>query len=101
MKPGYQTTEFWLSIASTVVGLVAVVIGLSPADTATVSQAVSTAIVAVGSLVTSALTVYSYIRARTDLKVEALYADTDGDGLTDDVDDDDDGDGIPDAYDHE
>lgn len=95
MTPGYKTTEFWLSLASTGVGLVAVVLGLSAQEAQGLTQAVSQAVVAVGSIVTAGMTVWAYIQARTLLKVHTL--DSDGDGLDDDLDLDDDNDGVLDA----
>ncbi len=48
MKPGYKTTEFWLSVAASIVGLVAAS-GLFPAE-GDIGKIVGMAVVALSSL---------------------------------------------------
>jgi hypothetical protein len=97
MTPGYKTTEFWLTLATTAVGLVAVVLGLTPAQSADLMTHVTSAVVALGTIAGAAAAVWKYIHDRTEIKLAAL--DRDGDGVPDDEDADDDNDGVLDLDD--
>ncbi len=89
MKPGYKTSEFWLTLATAAIGLVAVLWGLSPAEQADIVRHVEGAIVAVGGLVANAYAVWKYVEARTALKMVSSPAsdvdDEDPDAVTVDI----------------
>lgn len=87
MKPGYTTSEFWLTLATAAVGLAAILWGLSPAEQADIVRHVEGAIVAVGGLVANAWSVWKYVEARTALKLMSSPADvvTPDDGETFDI----------------
>ncbi len=71
IKPGWQTTEFWLTLVPQALAL-AVLVGLvAPADRETLQGAVINAVTAVGALATSATAIWKYIQARTELKTVA------------------------------
>lgn len=74
-KPGYQTTEFWLAVASQLLMLL-VMIGIIPAtDQDMLFGAVSACIVAAFALVTNGWIIVSYIRGRVAAKTEAMKLD--------------------------
>lgn len=68
MKSGIYTTEFWLSLATTGVALLAVVLGMSPSDKEALDVAVSKAIVGASSVVAAGAVAWHYISQRTWLK---------------------------------
>lgn len=67
-KPGWQTSEFWIALASQLLALLVLAGVLSPADRGTLEAAVSNSIAAVFTIVASASVVIQYIAARTSLK---------------------------------
>ncbi len=68
MKPGYRTTEFWITLATQVLTLLAVTGWISGADRDNLTSAVTQAITAVFSLLTSAGVVKQYIQSRAHVK---------------------------------
>ena len=75
MKPGYQTSEFWLTLAASVVGLLAILWGLSPAEQADLAAQVKGVVAAVAGLVANAYSVWKYVEARTALKMISPASD--------------------------
>lgn len=71
MKPGYLTTEFWLTILAQVLPFL-VMFKIVPAEDSTNIQAmVSTLIMGIGSLVVSVTAIVTYIKGRVATKAEA------------------------------
>lgn len=69
MKPGWQTSEFWLTSATTIIGF-GVSIGLvSVADAATLTSAVTQSVTAVATIAGAVTVILSYINSRTKQKV--------------------------------
>jgi hypothetical protein len=68
MKPGYKTTEFWTTAATNALAFLAVVGVLSQSDAASLGGSITASIAAVGTLVTNAVVVVSYIKSRTQIK---------------------------------
>ena len=68
MKPGNQTTEFWLTLVSQVLGLLALFHVISPQDSGTLGTALSNGITAVFTIFASARVALGYINSRTNLK---------------------------------
>jgi tryptophan synthase alpha subunit len=68
IKPGYKTTEFWISIAN---ALLMALVGfgvLSQEQSESLGAAVAQAIVAGFALVAAIVPVIEYIRSRTQVK---------------------------------
>jgi anti-sigma-K factor RskA len=69
VRPGWQTTEFWLSLATTTV-TVAIALGLVAADDrGHIETAVVHGIEAIGALFAAAWVVVTYARERTEAKI--------------------------------
>jgi hypothetical protein len=68
MKPGYQTTEFWLALASQLLGVLVLFHVISPQESATLSTALSNGITAAFTIIASTRVVLGYINSRTNLK---------------------------------
>ncbi len=67
-RPGWQTSEFWIALASQVIALLMIAGWISPADKQTLEQNVAAAIAAVFTIVGSVTVVVRYIDARSNLK---------------------------------
>lgn len=68
MKPGYQTTEFWLALVAQAVPL-AVLFGVIPhADQPAVTSGLTEAVQNVAAVIGSAVMVWKYISSRTLVK---------------------------------
>ena len=78
MKPGWQTSEFWLTAAMQIIGLLVVVGVIAVGDKATVEGAVAEGIKAIFALATNALVLWKYIQSRGEVKVEAAKWDNGG-----------------------
>lgn len=68
-RPGWKTTEFWVTLATTAVALLAVLFGLGQQQSAELSNAVQGAVAAVAGLVAQAVVAYRYIMAREIVKL--------------------------------
>lgn len=68
MKPGYKTTEFWLTVISQVVSLLVVLDVIQASDAQLFHEAASNALVAAIVVVGNALVIIGYIKSRTELK---------------------------------
>jgi hypothetical protein len=76
MKPGWQTSEFYIALAGQLLAIL-VLLGIVPAaDRATLEGAISRAVEAVAAFAASTLGVWQYIRSRTTVKTEAAIAET-------------------------
>ena len=68
VKPGYKTTEFWITLLGQAVAL-GVVFGIvQPQDQGTIADAAGKAVQGVFALIVSGATILSYISARVRLK---------------------------------
>lgn len=68
VKPGWKTTEFWVTIIGQAVALGVVVGIVQPSDQGTIADAASKAVQGVFALIVSGATILSYISARVRLK---------------------------------
>lgn len=80
MKSGWQSTEFWITLATQILPLLAMLGVIQPGDRATVEGAVVNAITAVGSFVAAAAVLWRYIASRTELKATEILASMEADG---------------------
>lgn len=67
MKPGYKTTEFWMTLGTQVL-TIAVILGVVPSDDI---DMLGKAIAGVISGVVSLITLVTYVRGRVELKQQA------------------------------
>lgn len=67
-KPGWQTSEFWLSVGALAAAVLAGWLGLSAADSTTLAAAISKGVVGVFSVVAAFNVVREYIGGRVSLK---------------------------------
>lgn len=67
-KPGWKTTEFWISVAAQILAVVVLLGLMSQSDSETVGQAISQSIEAVGVIVANAAIILGYIKSRTTAK---------------------------------
>lgn len=74
MKPGYWTTEFWLSAAVALVAFIAVVFNLSPSESGALEAELTKVITAIAGLVSAFLTIRKYIESRTAIKLTEIQA---------------------------
>jgi len=68
MKPGYQTTEFWVTLIMSAVPVLVALGVFSPEEGQTIAQQWADIAVQVGSLVAAAIVAWKYISSRTFLK---------------------------------
>jgi hypothetical protein len=73
MKPGYQTSEFWIAIVSQVLSFLVLTHVITPQDQGTLTASVGNAIAGVFTILASAKIVLNYIASRTTLKERHLY----------------------------
>jgi hypothetical protein len=68
MRPGWQTSEFWITLVGQVLAL-CVLLGLvQPADQEHLQSTLNQAITAVFGLTASVITIVHYVHSRTALK---------------------------------
>lgn len=72
MKPGWQTSEFWIAIIGQVLALLALTGTINTGDRAKLETALTDAVTAIFTLAASTLVVIRYIRSRSELKTIAL-----------------------------
>jgi hypothetical protein len=70
MKPGIKTSEFWTTLISQALAFLVMAGVLSAHDQATLGTAITNAVTAVFTLITSAGVVSKYIQARLHLKTQ-------------------------------
>lgn len=68
MKPGYQTTEFWVTLLSQALSVLVLLRVITPQDETTLGSALGNAVAAIFALLASAKVVGDYLRSRTSLK---------------------------------
>ena len=72
MKPGYQTTEFWLTLVSQVVPVLVLTGVLDPEDATGVQDGAANAIVTGAAFLQAVATAVMYIYNRARIKAAAL-----------------------------
>jgi hypothetical protein len=70
MKPGYLTTEFWVTLVGQLIAILATVGVLSAHDASTLTEAATRITTAAFTLGSSAAVVIHYVKARTSLKAK-------------------------------
>src|SRR5262245_5443831 len=68
MRPGWQTSEFWIALVSQVLSLLVIAGYLSASDRSTLEGALGTGITSAFAFLSSAAIVIRYIQSRTTLK---------------------------------
>jgi hypothetical protein len=68
MKPGYMTSEFWISVTTQILAFLVVTHAISPQDQEALGGALAKMIAAVFTICTSGRIIVSYIQSRTTLK---------------------------------
>lgn len=75
-KPGWATTEFWVStvggLVVAVLGVVFIVFRVAPDDQTHLTDSVTQALTAIGTVAGVVWTAYQYVKSRTTVKVEAM-----------------------------
>lgn len=74
LKPGYQTTEFWTTLAQTLVSaVISIMTLLNPTLAANLSANSAAMAIVLAWILASVASVLRYTAARTDLKRAAIY----------------------------
>lgn len=68
MKPGWQTSEFWISVTGQLLALLALAGAVNGADRDRLETALTNGVTAVFALAGSFTVVWQYVRGRTALK---------------------------------
>src|SRR5438552_2076485 len=74
MKPGWQSTEFWIALVGQALALLALTGTITIGDKDKLETALANAVTAVFTIISSAAVVVRYIRSRSELKSQALAA---------------------------
>lgn len=74
MKPGWLTTEFWMTIVVTIVGLLAALGIVGPADRPGVEGALQQMVQAIAGFIAAAVALWRYVKGRVDVKNEEIRA---------------------------
>lgn len=74
MKAGWKTTEFWMTIVVTAVGLLAALGVIGPADRPNVEGALQQMVQSVAGFIAAAIALWRYIKGRVDVKNEDTRA---------------------------
>jgi hypothetical protein len=72
MKPGWQTSEFWITVAGQALALLALTGAINSGDKDRLETALANAITAGFALIGNAVVVIRYVRSRTELKTQLL-----------------------------
>jgi len=72
MKPGWQTSEFWIALIGQLLALLALAGAIPLSDKDRLETALASAVTAVFTLITSAVMVTRYIRSRSELKSQVM-----------------------------
>lgn len=74
MKPGWQSSEFWIALTGQALALLALTGTINIGDKDKIETALANAVTAVFTILSSAAVVVRYIRSRSELKSQALTA---------------------------
>lgn len=69
MKPGYQTTEFWVTILTQIIAILVLTGKISASDAGMLKDSLAQIVEHGAALIASAAVVYKYIQSRTDVKM--------------------------------
>jgi hypothetical protein len=72
MKPGYQSSEFWITVLGQILALLALTGAINVGDKDKLETALANAVTAVFTIVSSTVVVIRYVRSRTALKSQQL-----------------------------
>jgi hypothetical protein len=72
MKPGWQSTEFWIALVGQALALLALTGTINVGDKDRIETALANAVTAVFTILSSAAVVVRYIKSRSELKSQAL-----------------------------
>jgi len=72
MKPGWQSSEFWITLLGQVLAVLALTGAINVGDRTHLETALANAVAAIFTLAASAAVVIRYIRSRTELKHQEL-----------------------------
>lgn len=76
MKPGYQTTEFWLAVLAQVLPFLVMFKVIPTEDSTNIQAMVSTIIMGLGSMIIGVTAIVTYISGRVATKNEAIKQET-------------------------
>lgn len=68
IKPGWKTTEFWITLSGQAVAVLVVLGVIKPTESATIGDSISKAVESVFALLISGATILSYVSGRVRLK---------------------------------
>jgi len=68
MKPGYKTSEFWISISGQILAVLVLIGLLAPGDQETLGVSIAKSVEAIGVIIANAAVVIHYIKSRTIIK---------------------------------
>ena len=71
-KPGYETSEFWITLVSTMVPNLITILAISKLVPTEIASTLSTALVSVLSGVITIVVALKYIKSRTEIKTKAM-----------------------------
>src|SRR5262245_16709172 len=74
MKPGWQSSEFWIALVGQALALLALTGTIASGDKDKLETALANAVTAVFTILSSAAVVVRYIKSRSELKSQALAA---------------------------
>ena len=74
VKPGWQTTEFWISLGTNLVSLLVALGIVAMQDGASIQGAIVSAVTAAFALISAAVIVWKYVQSRTAAKVAVTEA---------------------------
>jgi len=69
LKPGYKTTEFWLTVAVQVLPLLVIFNVLSQPEAETLAQSIEQATQAIAALVAAIVPIWRYVESRKAVKI--------------------------------
>lgn len=72
VKPGWKTTEFWITLLGQVLALLVALGVVQTSDAGLLGNALSNSITAIATLLANALIVVNYVRGRAHLKATQL-----------------------------
>jgi len=72
VTPGYQTTEFWIALASAIIPNTITILALFKLVPADVASTLSTSLIAVVSGIITVIVALKYIKSRTEVKIRAI-----------------------------
>jgi hypothetical protein len=72
MKPGWKSTEFWITLTGQVIALCVILRLVNPAEQQQLQETAGVAVTAVFTLIASAGTILHYVSSRTNLKHREL-----------------------------